>query len=185
MEDLSDDIVSDCERKRTRALQLIYKKCYPTVQKFIVNNKGSIDDAKDVFQDGIAVLYQNIALRKYEGTSSVDAYFYGICKNLWLQTLKKRYKDDQMMRMVVSDNMEQAGSSNFDSRAVDTLLSNLKPACKEVLIRFYFHNQPIKEIRQALNYTSDQVVKNKKSNCIQHLITILRKKNLSRDFFYQ
>lgn len=41
-----------------KAVETIYKDNYTMVQSLIINNNGSADDAKDVFQEAMIVLYE-------------------------------------------------------------------------------------------------------------------------------
>ncbi|MEI9935174.1 MAG: hypothetical protein WDM71_10080 [Ferruginibacter sp.] len=35
----------------TTAIEAVYRENYATIQAFILNNNGSVDDARDVFQE--------------------------------------------------------------------------------------------------------------------------------------
>ncbi len=45
------------ERENNRALRYLYECHYEVIAKMIYKNNGSEDEAKDVFQDGLIVLY--------------------------------------------------------------------------------------------------------------------------------
>jgi DNA-directed RNA polymerase specialized sigma24 family protein len=45
-------------RNETKAVETIYRENYNMVQALIINNNGSADDAKDVFQEAMIVLYE-------------------------------------------------------------------------------------------------------------------------------
>ena len=45
---------------RDQAFTAIYSRCYKTVQKMIVQNKGTDEDAKDIFQESIIIFYQKV-----------------------------------------------------------------------------------------------------------------------------
>ena len=45
-------------RNDRKAVETIYKENYTTVQALIINNNGSADDAKDIFQEAMIVLYE-------------------------------------------------------------------------------------------------------------------------------
>ena len=42
-----------------KAAETIYKDNFNMVQSFILNNNGSYDDARDIFQEAMIVLYEN------------------------------------------------------------------------------------------------------------------------------
>ena len=69
---------------------LLYKDTFPKVITFVCNNKGTYQDADEIFQDA---LYQFIIRVKTKGVQikmSLEAYIFVICKNLWYQELNKR-----------------------------------------------------------------------------------------------
>ena len=41
-------------------LKALYKKFFAIVLKYVVNNNGTEDEAKDVYQECIIVLYENV-----------------------------------------------------------------------------------------------------------------------------
>ncbi len=41
-------------------LKKIYKESLPEVIKYVKRNSGNIDDAKDVFQEGIMVIFRKV-----------------------------------------------------------------------------------------------------------------------------
>jgi hypothetical protein len=42
----------------TRAVEAIYKDNFNMIQAFILNNNGSYDDARDIFQEAMITLYE-------------------------------------------------------------------------------------------------------------------------------
>ncbi len=43
----------------TEAVETIYKNNFALIQSFVLNNNGSYDEAKDIFQEAMIVLYEN------------------------------------------------------------------------------------------------------------------------------
>ena len=41
-------------------LEYIYKKFYPSVKAFVNSNSGNDDDARDIFQEAIIVIYRKV-----------------------------------------------------------------------------------------------------------------------------
>ena len=53
------DLLEGLARNEHRSTEAIYKENYGIVQTFITQNNGSYDDARDVFQEAMMVLYEN------------------------------------------------------------------------------------------------------------------------------
>jgi DNA-directed RNA polymerase specialized sigma24 family protein len=46
----------------TKAVETIYRTNFNMVQSFVLNNNGTYDDARDIFQEAMIVLYENAKL---------------------------------------------------------------------------------------------------------------------------
>lgn len=60
-------------------------------------------------------------------------------------------------------------SRNENLRFVMDLFEKLGEKCKQVLTLFYFEELPMKEICEKLEFSSEQVLRNKKYKCLQNL----------------
>ena len=49
-----------------RTIEIIYKDHYNMIQSLIINNNGSADDAKDIFQEALIVLYEKVRSGSFE-----------------------------------------------------------------------------------------------------------------------
>ncbi|MFN6945727.1 MAG: sigma-70 family RNA polymerase sigma factor, partial [Cytophagaceae bacterium] len=52
--------------KNSDALNYLYKDPLRKIRKFILNNSGTLDDADDVFQDAVVVLFHYVKTGKYK-----------------------------------------------------------------------------------------------------------------------
>jgi RNA polymerase sigma factor (sigma-70 family) len=60
------------------------------VSSFVKRNSGSDDDAQDLFQEVMVVLFENANKPGFALSSSLKTYLYGICRNKWLMVLRAR-----------------------------------------------------------------------------------------------
>ena len=58
-----------------KAVETIYKQYYNMVQSLIINNNGSSDDARDIFQEAVIVLYE----KAKSGTFELNCQLKLIC----------------------------------------------------------------------------------------------------------
>jgi DNA-directed RNA polymerase specialized sigma24 family protein len=72
------------------AIESIYKDNYGVIQHLIINNNGSEDDAKDIFQEALIVLYEKSKSGVFELNCQIKTYMYSVSKRLWLKRLQKR-----------------------------------------------------------------------------------------------
>ncbi|HRN44667.1 MAG TPA: sigma-70 family RNA polymerase sigma factor, partial [Flavobacterium sp.] len=70
-------------------IQSIYKKFVPKVISYIRNNSGDEDQAQDVVQEIMIVLFNQAKAKSLQLSCPFDAYFFLLCKRKWLNELKK------------------------------------------------------------------------------------------------
>lgn len=75
--------------QKPEVVQAIFNEFLPLVTKFIRENSGTTEDAKDVFMYAIEVIYLKIQDNKLVLTASFFTYLFEICKRRWLNELRK------------------------------------------------------------------------------------------------
>ncbi len=180
---LIDGLLAGGERERFYLKQL-YLKYQQMVDRYVVNNSGNADDAADVFQDGIIILYKNIKSRKFNAESSIKTYLYAICRHLWLKKLKQAgsqrerlasleriHEEDPYISMMLMEQQHQ----------VLELFDRVGSTCKEVLLLAYYRQYSMDEIAQAMGYQSAQIARNKKFKCLSRLKELVQENKAVRD----
>ena len=69
-------ILSGIRDKDTNVLDFIYKSYYHQIKVFITQNQGSMEDAKDIYQDAMLVIYQKLQQNNLKLTCSFNTYLY-------------------------------------------------------------------------------------------------------------
>lgn len=137
----------------------------PSVKNHIAANSGTTDDAKDIFQDTLVVLYKKAQSKEFVLSVPLKTYLQAIVKNLWLQELRRRNKIpvDSEPSDIVDVTPEEG--KNFDlATAAFNLLGE---KCRQLLILFYFKKKSFREIASALAFGDEKTAKNQKYRCIQ------------------
>ena len=70
-------------------LKRLYLAYFPMVLQLIINNNGNEDDAKDIYQEAIIVLYNKVKGGDFELSSKLKTYIYSVCRRLWLKRLSQ------------------------------------------------------------------------------------------------
>src|SRR5690606_3743689 len=68
----------------------IYERFANGVKAFVINNSGTIEDAKDIFQEGLIAICHQARKPGFELTCPFWAYLHLVCRGKWLNELKKR-----------------------------------------------------------------------------------------------
>ena len=63
-------------------LKRLYIAYFPMVLQLVINNNGDSDDAKDIYQEAIIVLYNKVKTGDFELSSKLKTYIYSICRRL-------------------------------------------------------------------------------------------------------
>lgn len=180
---LSDETYLDgLKSGNQKLLNKIYASNYPVIEKMILKNSGSTDEAKDIFQDAMMVFYKNTAKESFELTASIGTYLYAISRRLWLKQLKEKSKlsYDQKDTVVEAFDFELI-SKNPDETMLKVveLLKKKGKNCLEILKRIYFNNQSFDHIASDLGYASGQVVREQKYRCIKRVREDLKASEVS------
>ncbi|MFL5728639.1 MAG: RNA polymerase sigma factor [Cytophagaceae bacterium] len=158
-----------------KVLSFLYSDVLPKVKGFILKNQGSVDEAKDIFQDAVIRFYDAVKEEKFEGNSSIATYIFAISKNLWINTVKKKNKhisDDQLELTDSSVNLLEDIISQEKIDAVNSLLKKLGENCEKLLKYSIYDNLSMKEICEKMDYSSEDVAKTYNYRCKQKLIQL-------------
>jgi DNA-directed RNA polymerase specialized sigma24 family protein len=74
------------------AIESVYKENYALIQYFVINNNGTEDDARDIFQEAMMVFYEKAKSPDFELTCQIKTYLYSVARRLWLKKLKRRLR---------------------------------------------------------------------------------------------
>ena len=164
-----------------RVLKALYQDNYPKIEKFIIANNGSADEARDIFQEAFLACWRNIQLDKFipENDSALSGYLYRIARNKWMDHLRSgRYlKTVPLVEEQVDEpeDLAVAPDQQIYLEAVRENFKKLGQSCQEVLTRFYFKKESMGTIAKAYDWT-DATARNTKYRCLQKLKDFLKNK---------
>ena len=159
-----------------RIINRIYKLYYPAIARMIINNNGSDDEAKDIFQESVMVLYNKVTQQKFELNSKLSTFLYAVSRRLWLKQLTRGGNvansadiSDFEDILHVEDDIEkhQEKENKFDQ--MNLALQNLGEPCKTLIKDFYIKNLSMKDIQEKFGYTNTDNAKTQKYKCLQRL----------------
>jgi RNA polymerase sigma factor (sigma-70 family) len=155
-------------------IQEIYKKFVPKVVFYIRNNSGNQDQAQDVVQEILILLFNQAKANTLQLTCPFDAYFFLLCKRKWLNELKKTLNKGVTIQEDAGSICESAlelvqQTEEFDEKQqlFDAMFQKLGDKCQE-LLKLSFTIKSMEEVAEKLNVTYGYVRK-KKSLCIGQL----------------
>lgn len=164
----------------TQALKILYKNNYHMIEVYIRKNSGSKEDAKDVFQDSVIVLYKNLKKDSFELNGKISSYLYSISRNIWL----KKLRDTKITTSTIEDhgdsfvhdtNVLEDIEYSENQKMIGNLLLQAGERCKILLRAFYYEKLSMKKIASSQGYSNEQIAKNQKVRCLKKIRTILKK----------
>lgn len=143
------------------------------VQSLIINNNGSSDDAKDVFQEAMIVLYQKAKTAEFELNCQIKTFVYSVSRRLWLKKLAQQNRftisDSQDDTISVEEDIEEHERRDVEFHMMDRAMSGLGEPCKSLLEAFYLQKRNMQEIAASFGYTNADNAKNQKYKCLMRL----------------
>ena len=157
-----------------KAVEAIYQDNYNMVQSLIINNNGSSDDAKDIFQEAMIVLYEKVRSGSFELNCQIKTYVYSVCRRLWLKRLQQlnRYSaplGDTESIVPVEDEIEGHEQRNAEFEMMEKAINSLGEPCKSLLEAYYIQKQNMQVIAANFGYTNSDNAKNQKYKCLMRL----------------
>lgn len=161
-------------------LNELYVKYSGKIKSMIMKNNGTEDDAADIFQESLIDIYNKAKNNSFILTCPLDAFIYMVCKNKWLNELRKRKNSrvtftDTEQYNISDDSFKEASLLFNQTERGNLLLSKLSEmgdACKK-LLELSWSGKPMEEVAALLN-NSYGYVRKKKSECMAKLISMVK-----------
>ena len=175
-----EEIIEGIKARDNCVLQYVYKQHYPSIHHFIISNSGSPEDAKDIFQESIIVIYKKVKEQQhFLLNSSFKTFLYSIARNLWLKHLRAiRYQGqkikDQQQYIDLKDEPFKVSNEDLKLSLYHKYFRLLPEDCQNIL-KLTARDIPQKEIAQAMNLKSENYVKKRKHDCKEKLIEMIKK----------
>lgn len=162
-------------KKINQALGRLYDFHYGMLEYFILQNSGTESDAQDTIQETMLVFVTMVQEQKYRGDASIKSMLYSINRNIWLTELRRR--KNRSKRDVIFESEKEIEIGDYSSELIKMegykmmmeLFDKLGKGCKAILTLFYFDNLSMEEIVKKEQFSSEQVLRNKKYKCMKAL----------------
>ena len=156
--------------KYTSAIKALYKH-YPAVRGLILKNRGNKQDAEDVYQEALIILFRKVKQPDFVLTSSLSTFLIGICRLQWMGELRKRNKTAGDFERELSE-VESQGFSAFIEeeskfKVAEKALLEVGEKCRDLLRLFYFEKMDFKKIAAKIGLSNEKVAKNQKYRCLE------------------
>lgn len=174
----NNSLIEGIRKQDQFVLQKIYSDYFPTIKRYIIENSGSEQDAKDIFQDAIIIIYRKTKEETFELTSSFKSYIYAICRFLWLKELSRsKERIEKTNNYVEWDNVADVSVDEYEKNEQYKLyqlhFKRLSEDCQKIL-QLFLKKISLKDIAEELGIDSMHYMKRKKFKCKEQLVRYIK-----------
>jgi RNA polymerase sigma factor (sigma-70 family) len=173
------EIIAKIKRGDETALDFLYKKNYRMMVKMIIKNNGSEEEAKDIYQEALIVLWQKVLSEDFTLTSKISTYLYSVCQNLWRKELERKSKltneESNNSEIVDIDKKERI-------EIINQCINDLGETCKKILTYYYFDKLSMNDIAEKMGFANSDTAKTKKYKCKKELDKKIKSLYTASDF---
>lgn len=154
----------------------IYERFYPETSRFVLQNRGNEDQAKDIFQESLLYLI-TLAQQKKLQINNFEAYLFTISKNMWRRELEKQKKwvmNDKMVTLIDKDT--DAAMFMIEQKQLELYTEKfglISDNCKEILSLF-FNDVPYEQIIKELSYATINTARQRIFKCRNKLMKLIK-----------
>jgi RNA polymerase sigma factor (sigma-70 family) len=165
VKEFTDNEIIECLRNRqSYVVNYLSERYMPMIRLMVFQMGGSIEDARDIFQDGLIIMLEKIDNKDFVLTCKFKTYLYCVCENLWKTALdKRRAAVNYFLRKEESEG-EKDFTELIDHRMYEEIFHNvfesLDPVSQSIL-NLYWQDLSPQEIADKLGYTYGYVRKKK------------------------
>ncbi len=161
------------------ALVKLYQANERQVSAFITRNNGTQDDADDMLQEALVVMWERVRAGRYEHKAKISTFIFAIVKNMWLRRLARTRREiatDMANDPTPSDDssgLEQLIETE-EAGQVASALTSLGDPCRKLLLLYYWEELAMDEIAVQMGFANADTVKSKKYQCKKALEKLLK-----------
>ncbi|MCB0709536.1 MAG: sigma-70 family RNA polymerase sigma factor [Chitinophagaceae bacterium] len=144
------------------------------IQSLILNNNGNSDEARDIFQEAMIVVYEKAISGSFELHCQLKTYIYSVCRRLWLKRLQQLQRYGSLVENVeetvtVDEDLEVHEKHNADFIMMEEAMNKIGEPCKSLLDAYYIQKKNMLEIAVDFGYTNADNAKTQKYKCLVRL----------------
>lgn len=157
-----------------KSLETIYLENFPPIARMILQNNGSEDDARDIFQEAMIVLFEKVQEGNFILSSRLKTFLYAVCRRLWLKklqvsSLQGPIYEELEETTAAEDALEAHEEKDHQFNQMEEAMGKIGEPCKTILEDYYIHGRNMQEIAERFGYTNAENAKNQKYKCLMRL----------------
>lgn len=167
------ELLEKLARSDRAAILAIYDLALPSVIHWVRENSGTEQDARDLFQEAMVVVFKRLREPSFELTCRLKSFLRIICRNLWLTRLRDQKKfvatelEDCEPYLLEEDTVAKMEQSE-EERLYFQHFQKLSEQCQKIM-KWFFAKTSLADIAKRLD-TTEQYIKKRKFLCKEKLV---------------
>lgn len=159
------------------AIKELYELAFRYCASFVLKNKGTMDDAKDIFQETLFAFIKKLRDDSFQIDHDLKAFLYTINRNLWLKRLRGDKntglnlildEPETPLQLIAEDQIEEKKELEAKDQQLYDHLKKLKGDCQRLLRLTFFKKKDDHAIAEMMEY-SYGFVRQKRKRCLKTL----------------
>lgn len=173
-------IVDKIRNGDEKALVQLYKENRKPIWNYIIRNSGTTDDAEDMLQEALIVLWERVRTGRFEYTAKLSTFIYATVKNLWSRELARKRREQpatEELEYIIGNDNPSAIDRLLETEQAEKIrwaLNRIGEPCKKLLTLYYWEELSMEEIAEEMGFANADTAKSKKYQCKEMLKTFLK-----------
>lgn len=160
----------------------IYKTFFPVIENMILKFDGSKEDARDIFQDSLILIYMNLKeKKKIKPNLCFGSLLFTVARNKQIDLLRHRLavslfnkENNHEEEIVVPEEVTDLFKEIEKYILYERYFNSLSPECKK-LLKYSLQDIPLKRITLLMNFKTDDYTKHRRYKCKEYLMNSIIK----------
>jgi DNA-directed RNA polymerase specialized sigma24 family protein len=172
-------------RERESLFLDLYERAFPHTARFVGKMGGSLEDAKDIFQDALVIYYEKSLQPLFITRLSAEAYILGIAKHLWIRKFRQHAQHGSLSAGEDAISIPEDYFPAVNDKKLLVFLERSGKKCMDLLRVFYYDNLSMKKVASALGYATDRSATVQKYKCLEKVRDTIKDKSLGYEDFLE
>lgn len=161
----------------------LYKEVFPVVVKYISRRQGTLEQAKDIFQDALIIYYEQVLSTEKQIEQTETAYIFGIARHLWIHQFKLGVNYEPLSEKI--ELVEHVNNERISDKQLMRLLMNAGERCVSLLKTFYYDKLSMTEVAERFGFRNERSATVQKFKCLEKVRDFIKEKTLGYEDFVE
>lgn len=168
-------IIEAVRKRKPDVFEFLKSECAGAVRNLVLKNSGTEEDAKDVYNEGLANMIEIFDEKENPCEYKVSTFLVSMCKNIWLLTLTRQKRADEYAESLDDPTVEQTIEEEMDRNVFKSIFyqsfNKIKDDC-QVILRSFMNGMRLTDIAEMLNF-SEGYIRKRKHYCYNYLMEMV------------